>query len=156
MGKEEVHLVAMVSKYRNCACFWCYAVPTGLYNVCLRMLDMRCLWIVLDLDETLIVGNTMRSFKDKIGSLQKRITRETDPVRKSEIYSEMILYEEDQRLLKQYIDRDSVVENGKVYNVQAEVVTKCGSQNRIVRPVIRLLDRSIVLTRIIPKVRLDT
>lgn len=156
MGEEEVHLVAMVSKYRDCAFFWCYAVPSGLYSVCLRMLDLRCLWMVLDLDETLIVGNSMRSFKDKIASLRRRITRETDSVRKSELFSEMELYEEDQKLLKQYIDRDSVVENGNVYNVQPEVVTMCGSQKRIVRPVIRLLDKSIVLTRINPEVRLDT
>ncbi|KAK1355733.1 Protein-serine/threonine phosphatase [Heracleum sosnowskyi] len=153
LGEEEVHLVAMVCKYRNCPCFWCYAVPSGLYSVCLRMLDLRCLWIVLDLDETLLVGNTMRSFKDKIASLRRRMTRETDPVRKSEIFSEMELYEEDQRLLKQYIDRDSVVENGNVYNVQAEVVTMYESQKRILRPVIRLLDRSIVLTRINPEIR---
>lgn len=153
LGEEEVHLVAMVSKYRNCACFWCYAVPSGLYSVCLRMLDLRCLWIVLDLDETLIVGNTMKSFNDRIASLRRRIARETDPVRKAEIFSEMVLYEEDQRLLKQYIDRDSVVENGNVYNVQAEVVTICESQKRIVRPVIRLLDKSIVLTRINPEIR---
>ncbi|KAF1002212.1 hypothetical protein AG4045_002631 [Apium graveolens] len=153
LGKEVVHLVAMVSKYRNCACFWCYAVPPGLYSACLPMLDLRCLWIVLDLDETLIVGNTMRSFKDRIASLRRRITRETDPVRKSEIYSEIVLYEEDQRLLKQYIDRDSVVENGNFYNVQGEVVTLCESQKQIIRPVIRLLDRGMVLTRINPEVR---
>lgn len=153
LGEEEVHLVAMVSKYRDCPCFWCYTVPPGLYSVCLRMLDLRCLWIVLDLDETLIVSNTMKSFGDKIANLRNRIARETDPVRKSGMSAEMVLYEEDQRLLKHYIDRDSVVDNGNVYNVQAEVVKICESQERIVRPVIRLLDRSIVLTRINPEVR---
>ena len=64
----------------------------------------------------------------------------------------MLLYEEDQRLLKQYIDRDSVVQNGNVYNVQAEVVNACETQKCIVRPVIRLPDRSVVLTRINPEV----
>ena len=153
LGEEELHLVAMVNKYKNCPCFWCYTVPSGLYSVCLRMLDLRCLWIVFDLDETLIVGNTMRSFRDKIASLQIKIAKETDPVRKSGMFAEMALYEEDQRLLKQYINRDSVVDSGNVYNVQAEVVKICESQDRIVRPVIRLLDRGIVLTRINPEVR---
>ncbi|XP_017247063.1 RNA polymerase II C-terminal domain phosphatase-like 2 isoform X2 [Daucus carota subsp. sativus] len=153
LGEEELHLVAMVNKYKNCPCFWCYTVPSGLYSVCLRMLDLRCLWIVFDLDETLIVGNTMRSFRDKIASLRIKIAKETDPVRKSGMFAEMALYEEDQRLLKQYIDRDSVVDSGNVYNVQAEVVKICESQDRIVRPVIRLLDRGIVLTRINPEIR---
>ena len=88
LGEQEVHLVAMVNKYKNCPCFWCYTLPSGLYSVCLRMLDLRCLWIVFDLDKTLIVGNSMRSFRDKIVNLQSKIARETDPVRKSGMSAE--------------------------------------------------------------------
>ncbi|KAL6591585.1 hypothetical protein ACP70R_050088 [Stipagrostis hirtigluma subsp. patula] len=63
LGDGELHLVAMTSR-RNLthhACFWGYKLPFGLYNSCLTMLNLRCLGIVFDLDETLIVANTSRS-----------------------------------------------------------------------------------------------
>ncbi|CAM8915291.1 unnamed protein product [Rhodiola kirilowii] len=68
LGEEELHLVAMYSKIneRQHPCFWGYYVKTGLYDSCLVMLNIRCLGIVFDLDETLIVANTMRSFEDRI------------------------------------------------------------------------------------------
>ncbi|WOG85000.1 hypothetical protein DCAR_0104186 [Daucus carota subsp. sativus] len=65
----------------------------------------------------------------------------------------MPLYKEDQRLLKKYNDRDSVVDSGNVYNVQAEVVKICESRDRIILLVTRLLDRGIVLTRINTHIR---
>ena len=69
------------------------------------------------------------------------------------MFAEMALCKEDQRLLKQYNDRDSVVDSGNVYNVQAEVVKICESRDRIILLVTRLLDRGIVLTRINTHVR---
>ena len=48
----------------------CFAVPLGLYDACLAMLNLRCLAIVFDLDETLIVANTMKSFEDRIEALK--------------------------------------------------------------------------------------
>lgn len=73
--------MAMTSKRNlpNLACFWGYKVPSGLYNSCLSMLNLRCLGIVFDLDETLLVANTTRSFEDRIDALQRKLSNEIDP-----------------------------------------------------------------------------
>ncbi|URD82060.1 C-terminal domain phosphatase-like [Musa troglodytarum] len=65
-GSEELHLVAMPSRVEKVSCFWCCSVPADIYASCLGMLNLRCLAIVFDLDETLMVANTMKSFEDKI------------------------------------------------------------------------------------------
>lgn len=154
VGKEELHLVAMPSKVERVPCFWCCAVQAGLYASCLGMLNLRCLAIVFDLDETLIVANTMKSFEDRIEALSRRIDVEDDPVRISGMSAELKRYIEDKDLLKQYIEADAVSDNGKLVSVQNEEVPALpGSQERIVRPVIRLQERNIVLTRINPEIR---
>lgn len=68
---KELHLVAMLSRNRRdqMPCFWGYNISSGMYNSCLGMLNLRCLAIVFDLDETLIVANTLRSFEDRIDAL---------------------------------------------------------------------------------------
>ncbi|XP_020553536.1 RNA polymerase II C-terminal domain phosphatase-like 2 isoform X1 [Sesamum indicum] len=154
LGSEEVHLVAMPSKQKKFPCFWCYSVPCGLYNACLWMLNTRCLAIVFDLDETLIVANTMKSFEDRIDALMGWIARETDPIRESGMTAEMKRYIEDRTLLKQYADTDCVVDGGKVYKVQQEEVPLLSDgSHRVVRPVVRLPEKNIVLTRINPENR---
>lgn len=155
IGDEEIHLVAMPSKQKKFPCFWCYSVPAGLYNASLGMLNLRCLAIVFDLDETLIVANTMKSFEDRIDSLRGWIARQTDLVRVSGMTAEMKRYIDDRMLLKQYMENDYVVDsNGKVYKAQLEAVLRLtDNHERVVRPVIRLQDKNIVLTRINPEVR---
>ncbi|XP_038720593.1 RNA polymerase II C-terminal domain phosphatase-like 2 isoform X3 [Tripterygium wilfordii] len=154
LGDEEIHLVAMPSKQQKFPCFWCCAVPAGLYNSCLRMLNMRCLAIVFDLDETLIVANTMKSFEDRIEALRGWIARETDPMRLTGMSAEMRRYMEDRALLKQYTENNCVVDNGRVFKVQLEEVPPLpDGHGKIVRPVIRLPERGIVLTRISPEIR---
>lgn len=154
LGGEELHLVAMPSKQDNVPCFWCCSVPVGLYGSCLRLLNLRCLSIVFDLDETLIVANTMKSFEDRIEFLQKRLECEDDPLRVSGMTAELRRYVEDRSLLKQYVENDNVVDNGKLLRVQfEEVLPLSNEQERIVRPVIRLKERNIVLTRINPEIR---
>ncbi|CAN4115926.1 unnamed protein product [Withania somnifera] len=154
LGEEEIHLVAMPSKQKKFPCFWCYSVPFGLYSACLRMLNMRCLSIVFDLDETLIVANTMKSFEDRIEALRGWVARETDPIRLSGMSAEMKRYMEDRALLKQYLESDSVVDGGKVYKAQQEEVLQSSEgQEPVVRPVIRLLEKNVVLTRINPENR---
>ncbi|OVA02669.1 NLI interacting factor [Macleaya cordata] len=154
LGDEELHLVAMPSKQEKYPCFWCFAVPLGLYGYCLGMLNLRCLAIVFDLDETLIVANTMKSFEDKIEALQRRIACETDPFRVAGMSAEMKRYIEDKSLLKQYAEADYVIDNGKLLKVQPEEVPALSSNHeRIIRPVIRLQERNIVLTRINPEIR---
>lgn len=155
IGDEEIHLVAMPSKQKKFPCFWCYSVPAGLYNASLGMLNLRCLAIVFDLDETLIVANTMKSFEDRIDSLRGWIARQTDLVRVSGMTAEMKRYIDDRMLLKQYMENDYVVDsNGKVYKAQLEAVLRLtDNHERVVRPVIRLQDKNIVLTRINPENR---
>jgi len=153
IGDEEIHLVAMPSKQKKFPCFWCFAVPVGLYDSCLRMLNMRCLSIVFDLDETLIVANTMKLFEDRIETLRGWIGREQDPMRVSGMIAEMKRYIDDRLLLKQYIENDVVMDNGKMYKVQLEdVLRSSDGHERVVRPVIRLPEKNIVLTRINPEV----
>ncbi|KAK9069967.1 hypothetical protein SSX86_010365 [Deinandra increscens subsp. villosa] len=154
IGDEEVHLVAMPSKLKRFPCFWCCSVPARLYDACLWMMNMRCLSIVFDLDETLIVANTMKSFEDRIEGLSGWIGQESDPVRVSGMTSELKRYVEDRALLKQYVENDVVMDNGQTYNVQLEQVPiNAAGNERVQRPVIRLPDKNVVLTRINPEIR---
>ncbi|TVU15110.1 hypothetical protein EJB05_38612 [Eragrostis curvula] len=157
LGAEEIHLVAMVSKRNltNHACFWGYKVPLGLYNSCLSMLNLRCLGIVFDLDETLIVANTRRSFEDRIDALQRKLVNETDPQRISGMLAEIKRYQDDKLILKQYIESDQVTDGGEVYKVQSEVIPPLADnhQQPMTRPIIRLQEKNIILTRINPLIR---
>lgn len=148
-----MHLVAMQVKQEKLSCFWCCSVPAGLYNSCLGMLNLRCLAIVFDLDETLIVANTMKSFEDRIEFLQRKIASETDVLRAAGMKAELKRYLDDRALLKQYAEIDQVTDNGKLFKIQHEEVPQMSSnQDAVVRPVVRLNDKNIVLTRINPEV----
>ncbi|XP_044954528.1 RNA polymerase II C-terminal domain phosphatase-like 1 isoform X1 [Hordeum vulgare subsp. vulgare] len=156
LGEEELHLVAMTSRRNlmNHACFWGYKVPFGLYNSCLTMLNLRCLGIVFDLDETLIVANTTRSFEDRIDSLQRKLSNETDPQRMNGMLAEIKRYQDDKSILKQYIEGDQVYDDGKMYKVQPEIVPPLSDNHQsLTRPVIRLQEKNIILTRINPLIR---
>lgn len=154
VGEEEIHLVAMLSKQKKYPRFWCYSVPKGLYNASLGMLNLRCLSIVFDLDETLIVANTMKSFEDRIELLRGWIAREIDPIRSAGMQAEVKRYVDDRFILKQYVEGDSVMDNGRVFKVQTEEVPPLSDNHeRIFRPIIRLPGKNIVLTRINPENR---
>ena len=64
------------------------------------MFNLRCLGIVFDLDETLIVANTMCSFEDRIEALRRRITSENDPQRISGMIAEVKLYQDDKNIFE--------------------------------------------------------
>ncbi|XP_060957770.1 RNA polymerase II C-terminal domain phosphatase-like 2 isoform X2 [Cannabis sativa] len=67
---------------------------------------------------------------------------------------ELKRYMDDRLILKQYADNDTVMDNGKVYKVQMEEVPPLSDNHeRKVRPVVRLQDKNIVLTRINPEIR---
>ena len=154
-GDEEIHSVAMRSKQKKHPCFWCYSVPNGLYDASLGMLNMRCLAIVFDLDQTLVDANSMRSFDEKIGFLRFRIAIETDPLRLEEIKAQLKRYEDDHLILKQYAECDTVKVNGKLFNPQMEeapLLVDDHERKLVRRPVIRLQEKNIVLTRINPEV----
>ncbi|XP_007025680.2 PREDICTED: RNA polymerase II C-terminal domain phosphatase-like 1 [Theobroma cacao] len=154
MGDCELHLVAMYSRNSDRPCFWGFNVSRGLYDSCLVMLNLRCLGIVFDLDETLIVANTMRSFEDRIEALQRKMTTEVDPQRVAGMVAEMKRYQDDKAILKQYAENDQVVENGKVIKIQSEVVPALSDNHQpIIRPLIRLQEKNIILTRINPQIR---
>ncbi|XP_043807812.1 RNA polymerase II C-terminal domain phosphatase-like 1 isoform X3 [Manihot esculenta] len=156
LGGEELHLVAMYSRNSEgqYPCFWVFNVSAGLYNSCLVMLNLRCLGIVFDLDETLIVANTMRSFEDRIEALQRKISSEMDPQRISGMLSEVKRYQDDKTILKQYVENDQVIENGRVIKTQFEVVPALSDNHQsIVRPLIRMQEKNIILTRINPQIR---
>ncbi|XVF87514.1 hypothetical protein PTKIN_Ptkin18bG0126200 [Pterospermum kingtungense] len=154
MGDYELHLVAMHSRNSDGPCFWGFNVARGLYDYCLVMLNLRCLGIVFDLDETLIVANTMRSFEDRIEALQRKISTEVDPQRLAGMVAEIKRYQDDKAILKQYAENDQVVENGKVIKIQSEVVPALSDNHQtIIRPLIRLEEKNIILTRINPQIR---
>ncbi|KAL2930511.1 RNA polymerase II C-terminal domain phosphatase-like 2 [Bienertia sinuspersici] len=154
LNNEEIHLVAMPSKQKKFPCFWVYGAPIGIYVSCLGMLNLRCLSIVFDLDETLIVANTMKSFEDRIDALKAWIFREADPVRVSGMNAELKRYVDDRALLKQYAENDCVVDGGKVYKAQfEEVAPLSGNHETVIRPVVRLPGKNLVLTRINPENR---
>ncbi|XP_074272184.1 RNA polymerase II C-terminal domain phosphatase-like 1 [Silene latifolia] len=154
-GDEDIHFVAMRSRRMDkTACFWGFSLTRGLYEACLDMLNLRCLGIVFDLDETLIVANTLRSFEDRIEALQRKLIVEIDSQRIAGMTAEVKRYQEDKAILKQYAETDQVVDNGKVHKIQAEVVPALSDNHQtIVRPLIRLPDKNIVLTRINPQIR---
>ncbi|CAL1397941.1 unnamed protein product [Linum trigynum] len=154
VGGDELHLVAMHSRTSERPCFWGFLVAAGLYDSSLVMLNLRCLGIVFDLDETLIVANTMRSFEDRIDGLQRKISTEADPQRVSGMLAEVKRYQDDKNILKQYADNDLVTDNGKVLRAQYENVPPLSDSHQpIVRPLIRLPDKNIILTRINPQIR---
>lgn len=153
VGDEELHLVAMPSKVVKVPCFWCCSVRSGLYAASVGMLNLRCLAIVFDLDETLIVANTMKSFEDRIEMLSRRMEVEEDPNRIAGMSAEIKRYIEDRELLKEFIDTDTITDNGRIVGTQKEeVIPVSAGQERVFRPVIRLPDRNAVLTRINPEV----
>ncbi|KAG6556553.1 hypothetical protein Mapa_001492 [Marchantia paleacea] len=154
---NELHLVAMAPRAgtQPRPCFWAYLTSEGMYASCLGMLNLRCLAMVFDLDETLIVANTMRSFENRIEALDRKIRGlENDPQRRAGMAAEMKRYQEDRSILKQYVDNDQVFENGLLVKAQGEVVPPLAEGALpLVRPIIRLPERNMVLTRINPAVR---
>lgn len=113
--------------------------------------------MVFDLDETLIVANTMRSFENRIEALDRKIRGlENDPQRRAGMAAEMKRYQEDRSILKQYVDSDQVFENGILVKAQGEVVPPLAEGALpLVRPIIRLPERNMVLTRINPAVSIS-
>ena len=151
----ELHLVAMNLIRKSKPYFWGFVITSGLYNTCLTMLNMRCLALVFDLDETLIVANTMRSYEDRIDALSSKLKIESEPQKVSGMSSELKRYMQDREMLKQYIEEDRVWDNigEKFVNANVEVVpsfTEGGFPLK--RPVVRLQDRDMIFTRINPNV----
>ncbi|XP_039034561.1 uncharacterized protein LOC120170754 [Hibiscus syriacus] len=78
--EDLIHSIKKImNSYRPC--FYALNVARGLYDSCIFMLNLRCLGIVFDLDETLVVANRMRYFEDQIDVLQRKINTEVDPQR---------------------------------------------------------------------------
>ncbi|XP_048236140.1 RNA polymerase II C-terminal domain phosphatase-like 2 isoform X2 [Ricinus communis] len=143
---EQPHLINL-----HASCF--YEFKTAVVSIGNEEIHLVAM-PMFDLDETLIVANTMKSFEDRIEALRVWINRETDPMRISGMSAELKRYMDDRMLLKQYLESDFVMDNGKMFKVQLEEVPLSSeTQERLVRPVIRLQDKNIVLTRINPEIR---
>lgn len=134
--------------------FWVFLVSPGLYHSCLNMLMTRCLGIVFDLDETLVATFTLNSFGDKIRGLEALILNEIDEAKKVELSEELDGYRSDMKRLQQYIENDQIVDNEVIILPELEEITSDG-QDRFYRPVIRLPDKNVILTRINPEVRIS-
>ncbi|CAD5197006.1 unnamed protein product [Musa acuminata subsp. malaccensis] len=141
LGEKGLHLVAMASRKNpmSYACLWGFIVQSRLYESSVMMLNLRCLGIVFDLDETLIVPNTMWSFKDQDQCSSMKISNETDPPHITSMLAEIKHSQDDKLIMKQYADSDQVVDNGKVFKVQSEVVLPLSDSHQLItRPIIRL------------------
>eukprot|EP00897_Mesotaenium_endlicherianum_P005541 jgi/Mesen1/5014/ME000025S04417 len=152
-NNRELHLVPMTSKARHeqQPCFWAYLCQSGLYDSCLNLLNPRCLAIVFDLDETLLVANTEKSFADKIDALERRIAVEADPGKRSMMAAESLRHKEDYDLLRQYRNSDEILTSEGILVAQPEPVAPVSREApRFERPVIRCQEKNIVLTRIDP------
>lgn len=154
-GGRELHLVAMppspeqIQEGKGAGCFWGFVANEGMYGSCLTMLNLRCLAMVLDLDETLIVANTSKTFDDRIDALSRRLINREDPA----LMASLKRFQEDKAILEQYIKTDQVFDSGKLYKAQSEVVPPVAEGAMpIIRPIIRLLERNLILTRINPSV----
>ncbi|KAI5073352.1 hypothetical protein GOP47_0011946 [Adiantum capillus-veneris] len=155
-GGTELHLAAMIAVRRQRPCFWGFLMMPGLYSSCLNMLNLRCLALVFDLDETLIVANTMRSFEDRIEALGSKLKGEPDAQKHPGMSAELKRYIQDRALLRQYVDDDRVWDNTaeKFVSAQVEVVPSATEGGiPLMRPVVRLQDRNMVFTRINPNIR---
>lgn len=153
-GEEELHLVAMRSGKESMPCFWCWSARSGLYRACLGMLNQRCLAIVFDLDETLVVSYTRKLFDEHIDKLTHQIDCEDDAGKLSTMSEEFNKVWKDRDLLEEFAQMDTITVNGRTLRSQNEEVMlrKPGGQMLVVRPVIRLPERNAILTRINPKV----
>ncbi|KAI3429106.1 uncharacterized protein J3R85_008757 [Psidium guajava] len=95
----------MPSKQKKFPCFWCFSVHVGLYESSMGLLNLQCLSIVFDLNEILVVANTMKPSEDRIDARRGRIAREIDSVRISGMLAELKWFSDDESLLKQYTNR---------------------------------------------------
>ena len=119
------------------------------------MFNLRCLALVLDLDETLIVANTLKSFEDRIEALGSKLKGETDAQKLSVMSAELRRYIQDRALLRQYADNDRVWDNAtdKYISAEMEIVpSSTEGASPLMRPIVRLQDTNMVFTRINPNV----
>ena len=75
------------------------------------MCNLRCLALVLDLNEMLIVANTLKSFEDSKEALGSKLKGESDAQKLSVMSAELRQCIEDRALLRQYADNDRVWDN---------------------------------------------
>jgi RNA polymerase II C-terminal domain phosphatase-like 1/2 len=152
----ELHLVAMESKLKGVPCFWCWSAQTGLYEACLEMLNQRCLALVFDLDETLVLTNNKETFEKRMEKITSDLKNsELDATTEVALCNELYRVCEDSELLKDFTKTGTITLNHEIVRSQHEegMLHKPGGvQQLIVRPVIRIPGRNAVLTRIKPMV----
>ncbi|XBI06942.1 hypothetical protein VPH35_134908 [Triticum aestivum] len=155
-GEEELHLIAMQSKQvKGLACFWCWSAPTGLYAACLRMLNNRCLALVLDLDETVVFSNTAEMFQSRLDKIMSGLEdSELDSANESAMSDKFNRTFNDKQLLVDFNETGIITINClqtvRSHDEQGMLRKPSGQLEFITRPIIRLQGRNAVLTRIAP------
>ena len=125
-----MHLVAMPSKLNK------ISIPMFLV-LCGSGSIMRC--VFRDVEYAVFIANTMKSFEDRSELLTGWIGQESDPGRVNGVTNELRRYVNDRALLKQYIENDTVTDNGERYTVQMEAVpVNAACNENVVRRIIRL------------------
>eukprot|EP00898_Chlorokybus_atmophyticus_P000234 jgi/Chlat1/1210/Chrsp115S01675 len=152
----ELHLVPVRARAANGPpIFWGFVCGKGEYKRACKMLVERRMGLVLDLDETVVVANSTKSFDDKIEAVQRRIAEYSQSSRVAGWQAELERLKADRLLLQQYRDTDTVTLEGRKLRAVREVV-QGGAHNggqTFTRPVIRIPDGTAVLTRIEPEDR---
>eukprot|EP00850_Spirogloea_muscicola_P009942 SM000057S18372 [mRNA] locus=s57:209995:217420:- [translate_table: standard] len=151
--EREVHLVPVPPSNPDDQRpqFWGYVFKVGLYATTLSLLNTRTLGLVLDLDETLLVANAAKGFDDKIENVKRKIRAESDQAKQAALEGELLRLQGDRALLKQYSENDQIEDNGHIIKADSEVVQPVNDGTLpILRPIIRLPEKQLVLTRIDP------
>eukprot|EP00850_Spirogloea_muscicola_P004005 SM000017S02745 [mRNA] locus=s17:76845:83960:+ [translate_table: standard] len=151
--EREVHLVAVPPSNPDDQRphFWGYIFKVGLYATTLWLFNTRTLGLVLDLDETLLVANAAKGFDDKIENVKRKIRAESDQAKRAALEGELLRLQGDRALLKQYSEDDQIEDNGHIMKADLEVVQPVNDGALpILRPIIRLPEKQLVLTRIDP------
>ena len=156
-GAEELHLVAMQNQVKDgVPCFWCWSAKSGLYTACLGMLNQRCLAIVFDLDETVVVSKNEKSLETQMKKIEMRLENpQLDAATQSSLRDQLSRVSMDSGFLKGFVEKSAITVNQEIVRSQDEksmLYQPGGLQQSIVRPVIRVPGRNAVLTRIDPTV----
>lgn len=152
-GLEELHLVAMQSKVeKGVPCFWCWSAQEGLYEACLGMLNQRCIAIVFDLDETIIFASNEKKLETHMEEIKSDLKNsELDAVTQLVLQNQLCRVSKDNTFLKDFVHKGAITVDHEIVRNQHEkgMLYKPGGLQPV-RPVIRVLKRNAVLTRLNP------
>eukprot|EP00200_Dunaliella_tertiolecta_P007936 CAMPEP_0202376530 /NCGR_PEP_ID=MMETSP1127-20130417/7007_1 /ASSEMBLY_ACC=CAM_ASM_000462 /TAXON_ID=3047 /ORGANISM="Dunaliella tertiolecta, Strain CCMP1320" /LENGTH=841 /DNA_ID=CAMNT_0048974333 /DNA_START=163 /DNA_END=2685 /DNA_ORIENTATION=- len=144
--------------------YWGWLLAAGIPSLVCAMLDRSQMGLIFDLDETLLVAHSANTVEGRMESCRKARSqmleqlasgtlsaqeRERLQLSSNSLQKEVDLLAHDAGLIRRFAQTNSVLVDGKVYGSRLETAyLEDGST--IQRPVIRLQDGLIILTRIDP------